>query len=255
MGDQSKIQYTDHTFSPWYGCTKVGPGCDHCYAENVGRRLGVTWGGPRKLAADSTWKKPLVWNRIAAKAGVRKRVMVSLCDPFDNQVPSEWTARFFRLIDATPNLDWILVTKRIGNAAKWVDGQENIWLVATVCTQAEADRDIPRLLTIPAMVHGISIEPLLEPIRLRHLYFSEKTRASLNWVIIGGESGPKARRCEPEWFGEIIDLFEGMFPAVFVKQLGSVLAREWDMADPKGGDPDEWPEGLRVRELPWGLGR
>lgn len=173
MGENSKIEWTDHTFNPWVGCTKVSPACDHCYAEAMmDHRLGrVQWGphGERKRTSESNWKKPIQWNRKAEKENRRYRVFcASLADVFDNQVPFEWRRDLFRLINDTPDLDWLLLTKRPQNIAKMMPKWwgMNVWLGTTVENQAEADRRIPALLHVPAKVHFISCEPLLGPINL-----------------------------------------------------------------------------------------
>lgn len=163
------------TFSPWIGCTKIGPGCDHCYAEaSFDKRLKVAkWGAgqPRKRTSPGTWLLPLRWNAEAERLGVRYRVFcASLADVFDNEVPAEWRADLFDMIARTPNLDWLLVTKRVGNVERMVEAATclstlpaNVWLGITVVNQTEADRDIPKLLAMPAAVRFLSMEPLLGP--------------------------------------------------------------------------------------------
>lgn len=125
MAENSAIEWCDHTFNPWIGCTKVGPGCDHCYAEHLmDTRYGrVQWGAgnPRSRTSAANWTLPEKWNRDAAAfmaaRGRRQRVFcASLADVFDNEVINDWRVDLFRLIAATPNLDWLLLTKRIGNA-------------------------------------------------------------------------------------------------------------------------------------------
>ena len=122
MGENSKIEWCDHTWNPWIGCTKVSPGCDHCYAESYATRYGKTvWGPgqPRQLTSDANWKKPLKWNHEAMLTGTRPRVFcASLAEVFDNEVNPAWRERLWAFIQATPNLDWLLLTKRIGNVAK-----------------------------------------------------------------------------------------------------------------------------------------
>lgn len=186
MAETTEIAWCDATWSPWEGCQKVGPGCDNCYAEARNKRFaaGANWGpgAPRRRTVD--WTKPRLWNRAAAQAGRRMKVFPSLCDPFDNAVPTRWLWDFVRLIIATPHLDWLLLSKRIGNAramlneavaAAWGDfvGAPawderplfNVWLGATVVDQTEADRDIPKLLAIPSRgARFLSIEPMLGPI-------------------------------------------------------------------------------------------
>src|SRR5205814_1862113 len=150
------ISWCDHTWSPWTGCTKVSPACDGCYAAHLmdTRMHRVTWGEPgvgegtRALMSADYWRKPLQWNRQAAKSGARPRVFPSLCDPFDLAVQPEWHAKFHNLILSTPNVLWLLLTKRIGNVRKVVDHgggclwSANNWAAgATFANQDEWVRD------------------------------------------------------------------------------------------------------------------
>jgi protein gp37 len=189
MSANSKIEWTDHTFNPWIGCTKVSPACDHCYAEvsTASRALGVVWGAgqPRRRTSPANWSLPLRWNAQAeafqAQHGRRQRVFcASLADVFDNEVPDEWRTDLFRLIEATPNLDWLLLTKRIGNVRKMVGTP---WLAAggwpkhlrlgiTICNQTEAERDVAKLIELYCP-NFLSIEPLLSAINLRSLPYGE----------------------------------------------------------------------------------
>lgn len=178
MAEQSKIEWCTHTFNPWIGCQKVGPGCDHCYAESLmDRRYGRVQWGPgheRSRTSPANWRLPLKWNRQAEALNFRPRVFcASLADVFDNAVDAQWRADLFDLIDATPKLDWLLLTKRIGNVASLLAeiGRErlpdHVWLGITVVNQEEADRDIPKLLATPASIRFLSCEPLLGPVDLR----------------------------------------------------------------------------------------
>ncbi len=179
MSENSKIEWTDHTFNPWEGCQKVGPGCDHCYAETRNARFAggtaINWGpgAPRRRTSPENWLKPLQWNLRAARARRRDRVFcASLADVFHNAVPDEWREDLGRLISQTVHLDWLLLTKRIGNADGMLvdmfpDGTpDHVWLGATIVNQEEADRDIPKLLDIEAKIHFLSVEPMLGPIDL-----------------------------------------------------------------------------------------
>ncbi|MDW3683354.1 phage Gp37/Gp68 family protein [Cupriavidus sp. CV2] len=189
MSETTKIEWTDATFNPWIGCTKVSPACDHCYAEvsTPARALGVSWGTKedRHRTSAANWKQALRWNarheEFFAAHGRRRRVFcASLADVFDNAVDPGWRADLFRLIEQTPNLDWLLLTKPIGNAramsqvAMGAIGcihkplPENVWLGTTICNQEEADRDIPKLLAVPARVRFLSMEPLLGPVDLSY---------------------------------------------------------------------------------------
>lgn len=187
MAEHTAISWTDATFNPWWGCTKVGPGCDACYAEAQAARFGTGWGNdaPRRFFGEAHWNEPRKWNRKAAAAGRRSRVFcASMADVFDNQVEQVHRDRLWALIRDTPALDWLLVTKRIGNAAAmlpadWGAGYANAWLLITVVNQAEADRDVPKLLSLPARVRGLSVEPMLGPIDLTRVCLLPKQPASV----------------------------------------------------------------------------
>src|SRR6185295_6532613 len=170
------------TWSPWIGCTEVsteasgGGGCDHCYARELDARYqyggAKHWGAgvPRHRTSESYWRKPLAWNREAGETGKTRRVFPSLCDPFDDEVSDAWRADFFELIEETLGLTWLLLTKRPGNAVKmlprpWMQApMHNVWIGATIVNQKEADRDIPKLLVVPAVKRFISYEPALGPV-------------------------------------------------------------------------------------------
>ena len=263
MGSNSKIEWTGtrlpdgtwepgNTFNPWVGCTKVSPGCDHCYAEGWAKRSGlVTWGGDRRRTSAANWRQPIKWNRQAAAAGVRKRVFcASLADVFDNQVPAEWRADLWALIGETPALDWLLLTKRPQNAAKMivdarraclggVDAADehfqwpwpNVWLGTTVENQAEADRRVPHLLAVPAAVRFLSCEPMLGSIDLMRAGATEVdcvapgeanigafSRGLVDWIIVGGESGPGARPMHPDWARSLRNQCQAAGVPFFFKQ-------------------------------------
>ena len=251
---KTKIEWATYTFNPWVGCTKISPACDNCYAADYGNRFGVEWGAnkPRKRTSMSNWELPLRWNkqaRIKQKAWQgfknqypdltdeqliergfikpeRPRVFcASLADVFDNEVPDEWRVHLFWLMSETPNLDWLILTKRIGNAEKMIKNTlekrlflastlNNIWLGSTICNQEEADRDIPKLLSVPAAKHFLSIEPMLGKITLElrckrdHNGDGDCDRhpngcPRIDWVICGGESGKNARPMHPAWVSSL----------------------------------------------------
>jgi protein gp37 len=238
MGQDSKIEWTDHTFNPWIGCTKVSDGCKFCYAEidspaRISRAAGNELWGPnagRKVKAESGWREPLAWDRAAAKAGERHRVFsASQSDVFEDRPDLiEPRARLFRLILATPNLDWLLLTKRPENiGGLWPVGHDltgpgaaewpNIWLGTSVENQAMADQRIPDLLKIPAAVRFLSMEPLIEDLGPIDL-------TGIDWVIVGGESGPKARPMHPDWARSIRDQCVAAGVPFFFKQWGDVMS-------------------------------
>jgi len=186
MGEGSKIEWTDHTFNPWWGCMKVSPGCKNCYAETLCERFeqGKIWGPPetttRRKLSDKYWLKPLNWNRKSEAAGRRDKVFcASMADAFeDHPDVVEERERLFDMIDKTPHLDWLLLTKRPENIrnmlpARWYGDKlpRNIWFGTSAEDQQRANERIPMLLSqIPnAAVHFVSYEPALEQIDLRGL--------------------------------------------------------------------------------------
>ena len=269
----SKIEWTTHTFNPWWGCAKVSPGCAHCYAESLSKRYGrATWGvdGTRPVASDTYWKQPLKWNREAAGLAERPRVFcASMADVFENRRDlDEPRKRLWALIAATPNLDWLLLTKRpeqVRDLVCWgwrSTGQwpANVWLGTTCEDQQRANERIPHLLSHPARVRFLSVEPQCGPVDLTS-FFHPCYRAlfgDLHWVIQGGESGHGARPFDVEWARALRDDCKAAGVAYHLKQLG---AHAFDGAtenadipmrlrDSKGGDWTEWPEDLRVRQYP-----
>ncbi len=276
MAVKTEIEWCDSTFNPWIGCTRVGPGCDNCYAavSTPSRAMGIKWGAAedRKRTSSSTWSQPMKWERNAqafqAEHGRRQRVFcASLADVFDNGVPPAWRAELFALIAATPSLDWLLLTKRIGNVAKMIEAPgmqkcglpPNVWLGATVVNQLEADRDIPKLLAVPARVRFLSVEPMLAPIDLTRVMRSStdsewtycddvlrgfrankcggstSPRDAVQWVIGGFESGHHARPGNPAWARALRDQCAEAGTAFLWKQNG-----EWA---PGSLFPDGIPSG------------
>lgn len=215
MARDSSIEWTNHTFNPWWGCEKVSPACTSCYAERWARRLGLDiWGGrsPRRFFTDAHWNEPLRWNRRALDAGIRERVFcASMADVFEAREDLRpWRQRLWDLIDATPALDWLLLTKRPENVLEMVPWKDrwprSVWLGTTVEDQIWARRRVPRLLEIPAVVRFVSCEPLLGSLELRPwLRPSPATGRRIDWVIAGGESGPHARPMDPRWARDLRD--------------------------------------------------
>jgi protein gp37 len=228
MAQNSKIEWTDHTFNPWVGCTNVSPGCDHCYAESWSKRSGlVKWGNnPRRRTSEAYWRAPLKWQGAAAafhaQHGRRQRVFcASLADVFDIQADAVWRSDLFALIQATPSLDWLLLTKRPQNIAKmlpkdWGDGgKPNVWLGTTAEDQERYDLRWSVLCKVPATIRFISYEPAIGPVRLRE-------GAQPDWLISGGESGHGARPMDPSWARSIVADCNRLGVAAFHKQWGSI---------------------------------
>jgi protein gp37 len=292
MGATTGISWCDATFNPWRGCTKISPGCAHCYAEAMSVRnpkvLGE-WGdhGTRVIASESYWRQPLKWDREAREAGVRRRVFcASLADVFEIRADLvEPRQRLFDTIARTPNLDWLLLTKRPEAATailqdhvfipnddgRWrVSAWEgmkfgllgNVWLGTTVENQEYADERIPILLQIPAAVRFLSVEPLLGPVDLERVYSTSGGTqhnvgalqpGRISWVICGGESGGKARPFDLAWARSIRDQCKAAGVPYFAKQMGSNAVdggRRFPTEDRHGADISEFPEDLRIQEFP-----
>lgn len=305
MTENSKIEWCDHTFNPWRGCAKVSPACKNCYAMQQVNRYGGDFLGKRVVAAESTWKQPLKWNRESEKQQIeasnhnhrfcldakveliepqRPRVFcASLADIFEdysgqmshssaipmwqmhqpNGHEHQWGAghvlddpnsgspltmddvrrRLFQLIDATPNLDWLLLTKRPENIQKmwpeklvnnalspFKDKRYNVYLGTTVENQEQANKRIPELLQCRDLspVLFLSCEPLLGPVDLRpalwledqYFKFRELMQRGIDWVIAGGESGREARPMHPDWARSLRDQCGAACVPFFFKQWG-----------------------------------
>lgn len=327
MGQVTGISWTRSTRNAWSGCTKVGPGCDGCYAEAFQRWIrgknpltgeATNWGpgAPRIPHLEGFVKDLRKWDRIAAwerdhangiihpsekgswnKPGFYPVFINSHSDTFDVDAPDEWRDVVFQTIEACPNLILQLVTKRIGNVAKmvpahWItDGfPPNVWLIMTVVTQAELDRDFAKLLALKGVrVRGLSLEPLIEKVNLDSWLKMARHMGDEIWGIIGGESdqaGHETRAFDPNWALSAVAQLHAHGYAAFVKQLGSQpqeiaypkevskeeekrwWANGWTkisiaddsqpphwrrylkLKDDHGADPAEWPPALRYQEFP-----
>ena len=269
MAENSSIEWTDHTWSPWIGCTKVSPACDGCYAAHLmDTRLGrVEWGphGERSRTSASYWRQPLAWNREARAAGRMLRVFPSLCDPFDNQADPAVRREWFDLIRATPHLLWLLLTKRPQNIVAMVEAAgglpENAALGATCENQEVANRNVRHLLDAARDLYPafsfVSAEPLLGPIDFTKIDYGvsggfriirDALRLSaierIDWVITGGETDQgahRARPTHPDWLRQIRDACAAAGVPYHHKQNG-----EWTDAD---SVPSEILEDFDVRGL------
>lgn len=257
------------SFNPWIGCTAISPGCKNCYAEALARRLRVKFGPgeTRRPASERTWSEPIKWNAQAKKAGIRRKAFsASMADIFDNEglaAEREW---LWEMVEETSHLDWLMLTKRIGNVMEMIPERwreqlpGNVWIGATIVNQEEADRDVPKLLRVPAAVRFLSCEPLLGPINLRHLtsgvaglavdaltgFWEASARVErrpgmdwreslkdiptlpaalpkIDWVIAGGESGHGARAMNPAWVRALRDQCVGAGVPFLFKQWGQFL--------------------------------
>jgi protein gp37 len=270
LGKETAISWCDHTLNSWWGCVEVSPGCDHCYAKTLAERWGrQVWGvlAPRYFTKKG-FNQALAWDAAAKKDGVRRRVFVQsmsdICEilPEAHESKAEMDARrkdlFERIIPTCSNLDFQLLTKRVGNYSKvvpasWMSGEwpSNAWAGISVVNQNEVDRDIPKLERLPAPVRFLSVEPLISDVLLDdHLLH-------LHWVIIGGESGSQARSMVLGWAKDIVRECAKWNVAVFMKQLGKIpINREGvkhPISDSHGANIEEFPAILRVRQFPGDL--
>lgn len=327
MGQETGIAWTDGTANFWWGCQRVSPGCERCYAEQlaVTRRKLPVWGPPsttERVRMKGIWRDVVRWNDEAAASGVRKRVFVSsMADAFeDHPQVAPWRAEALALLATLTSLDVQLLTKRPANILRMVppawltSWPAHVWVGCTVEDQRRAAERIPHLLAVPARVRFLSVEPLLEAVNLTRVIErvipggppgevvfdalrgwcgateAEDTPAArgLQWVIVGGESGPGARTFDMQWARVIVAQCKAAGVPVFVKQMGANavdskhvdvmapggkrvafrrdagdptldearrLGRELrpmacDLRAPKGDDQAEWPNGLRVQEFP-----
>lgn len=282
MADATKIAWTESTFNPWRGCVKVSEGCKHCYAETWSKRTGKKiWGADaaREHAAESYWKKPLTWNTEAHASGQRRLVFCSsladVCENRDDLL--EARARLMRLIEMTQDLTWLLLTKRPENflplfGRRWSSGwPKNVWAMTTAEDQKNADVRLALLSKVPAAVLGVSYEPAIEAVDFVRAQRGHARK--VDWIIAGGESGTGARPFHLNWARAARDACRETGAAFFMKQVGAhahdthadgrPICRaktsctgfgDWNRTlafqEPKGGDPAEWPEDLRVREFP-----
>lgn len=366
MSDSSNIEWTDATWNPVVGCSRVSAGCDHCYAVGMTRRLegmskaggfGLT-GNRKEVYRGLTIELPqaafdkgcgvngrhfngevrCVEEALSVPLGWKKpkRIFVnSMSDLFHPKVPFEFIDRVFAVMLLCRQHKFQILTKRPERMAEWFshqlpDGWEplntfqrvvlhavaccndvlgrpfggeehayeeeitwpspNVWLGTSCEDQAAADERVPHLIRCPATVRFLSCEPLLGPIDLDQCGATpcEAVRSpddiapsqpwrGVDWVIVGGESGPRARSCDVDWIRSIVRQCREAAVPCFVKQMGSLIGatdpsgpevRAWGetrivmgsdgvrflLKDKKGGDPAEWPEDLRVREFPKAVG-
>lgn len=260
MAKDSKIEWTTHTFNPWFGCTKVSPACKNCYAEVMTKRTGLVVWGPqaeRRISSNDNWKQPLKWAKAARAAGVRHRVFcASLADVFEDRPEvSDARLRLWNLIEATPELDWLLLTKRPENMDRMLPWRfqpyPNVWLGTTVEDQQRADERIPHLLRIRAAKRFLSVEPMIGPVGLETCYrdhsessgLCDHEETGIDWVICGGESGHGARPLNIKWARSLRDQCKSAGVAFFMKQLSQADTKAYK-------DFESFPIDLQVREMP-----
>lgn len=234
MGRNSSIEWTHHTFNPWWGCTKVSAACSNCYAEAWARRVGRrVWGknAERRFLGEAYWREPLKWHKQASLSQIRQRVFcASMADVFEDRRDLDaWRRKLWDLIESTPSLDWLLLTKRpekVRALQPWGSNwPSNVWLGTTVESQRWVDSRIGALVENPAAIHFLSCEPLLSPLDLGDWLHC------VDWIIVGGESGPRARPMNPAWLRALRDAATSSGVAFHFKQWGDWLPADLQHTD------------------------
>ena len=267
MSNKTGIQWTDSTWNPWHGCTKISKGCKYCYMYRDKERYGQD--PTTVLRSKTKFSEPLKWKE-------NKLVFTCSWSDFFIKEADSWRDEAWRIIKSTPHLTYQILTKRPVRVkdnlpSDWGDnGYKNVWLGVSVESQDEISR-IHELLKIPSYCYFASLEPLLSPIDLisenilctnpklskSELSWREVTTAMnyLDWVIVGGESGGnkkyKFRPCELDWIKNIVSQCSQAHTPVFVKQLGTHLKRQLYLTDNHGGNINEFPLDLQIRQMPY----
>lgn len=281
MAADTNIEWCDSTLNAWIGCDRISPGCDGCYAavSTPARTMGIVWGPkePRHRTKPATRHALTLYEGRQAEFhrqhGRPRRVFVSsLSDVFDNAAPQQWRNELWRDCEASPHVDKLVLTKRVGNVRGMVPPAwmkpggwpAHVWLGITVVNQVEALRDIPKLLHVPASVRFLSVEPMLGPIDLGYLDPCDHPRRShedvgcwmaLSWVICGGESGATARPMHPDWARSLRDQCAAAGTPFLFKQwgeylpVGQVRADGAEMVVPRTGHA--WDDGTTA----WRIGK
>lgn len=255
MGEVTEISWTHHTFNPWTGCVRISEACRFCYAETFSDRFNQPslWGpdAKRKMASEKYWNDPIRWNKKAEAAGERRRVFcASMSDIFeDRRDLDEPRKRVAGLIERTPWLDWLLLTKRPEHVNELADRAgmfhnggflSNVWMGTTTENQEMLDERAPELINIKARIRFLSCEPLLGPIKIPQMALANlpvsmglsldgntiHRARDIHWVIVGGESGDHARPMHPEWARSIIQQCRRAEVPVHFKQNGQWMLRE-----------------------------
>jgi protein gp37 len=231
VGKTTEISWTDHTFNPWWGCVKVSPGCEHCYALSLAKRWGHDIWGPastttRRLFGVKHWQEPLAWNAAAEQSKTRRRVFcASMADVFeDHPIVQTERERLWELIRATPWLDWLILTKRPKSIGFWMPPGywNNVWLGTSTEDQQRANERVPWLLIqryrVPVLF--LSVEPQIGPVTVTRWI------DSLDWIIVGGESGPGHRPFDVDWARSLHEECAMSGAAFHYKQFGGFTHAE-----------------------------
>lgn len=241
MSGKTSIVWTDKTWNPVVGCTKTSEGCRNCYAYELHQRRYTAWKDGQYPTAPKQYHEPfnmiqLLPQRIEDPLHWRKPCKIfinSMSDLFHEEVPDGYIELILEVVEACPQHIFQVLTKRAERMVKffckWQDGRlfpNNLWLGVTTESQKQAEERIPMLLTIPAPVCWVSIEPILGPVDLRRwLYKGKDCNYPLDWVVVGCESGSGRRPADPDWIRQIRDqCVDAKVPFLF-KQWGGPTAK------------------------------
>lgn len=267
MGQKTKIEWTEHSWNPWVGCTQISPGCDNCYMFREQRRWGNDPNNIRRTS-HRTFTGPLRWKEPA-------HVFTCSWSDFFIKAADEWREEAWDIIRRTPHLTYQILTKRPALIrsrlpSDWGYGWKNVWIGVSVENHHFGWR-VRELASIPARVRFVSYEPAVGPVDWREFQSADGKFTPIDWIIVGGESGPGARPFRAQWAREAIAFGDDVGVPVFIKQMGEhafdgeqcadgvcedldscthLAPRRMKLEDRKGGEPSEWPAYLRRRELP-----
>jgi len=262
MSDKSKIQWTDATWNTITGCSRVSRACDNCYARSMTKRLQAMGAEKYKHGFDNVvfhddedlLQQPLRWERP------RKIFVNSMSDTFHDRINDSNIHKIYNTMTDTDHHTYMVLTKRPSRMLiflarkfeyymtleKYIFFMKHIYHGITVEDSSVLSR-ISTLKLIPPGVKFVSFEPLLEDVTKS---MNSSLLAGIDWVIIGGESGPKARPMKESWMYNLIKMAREAGCKIFVKQMGTVLAKEWGLKSKKGGTMEEWNKYYQIREFP-----
>lgn len=246
MGTETNIQWTQNTWNPWHGCKKVSSGCKFCYMFRDKEKYGQN--GSVVLRSKTKFNDPLKWKDP-------KLVFTCSWSDWFIEDADAWRDEAWAIIKATPHLTYQILTKRPERIldhlpADWGEGYDNVWLGVSIEDQDNVGR-LAILEKVPAKIKFISFEPLIGSITNNFV-------GMVDWIIVGGESGNdtghwRYRPCQIEWIDIIVDSYKQnplKDTKIFVKQLGTHLSKLFQMSDTHGGNIEDIPQYLRIREFP-----
>ena len=252
MAENSAISWCHHTFNLGWGCYKKSEGCKNCYAERDSKRYGFDiWGEKkiRRLLSRDYYDKPIKWNKKAEELGERHRVFCGSMMDWTDECWYPMLPFLWQMWRDTPSLDWLMLTKNAENIKDclppdWSNGYNNVWMGVTAENQKQANIRLPRLIAVPAAIRFISIEPMLEGMNISEIPLDKPDSTPLehgiDWVIVGGESGPNARPMKTLWARSVRNDCKLAEVPFFMKQMpGNTKASR-----------EAIPKDLQIREFP-----